>query len=315
MSDETAVADSLNRWLIRGRYFVGAASLFGALLYFVGRRYLEAYYLTTGIPPELLQFSIADYVYSGAHPFRLLVVILFTAIGIGLIRLASQKEFDKPVSRVTGERRKAKTVREKGRQFLEALNKKLETGFFYYMLGLFILYCFILPILAGIEAFGGRPDFRGMLVLSYLSIVLILFTVVGAVITLFDRRALLRLSRHSKTRALVLWSGALLFFFLPYLGAGAYGSFMGFQDISKHRISRVFDTVTLIANQPLNIMLDWERVTNDVYKTADKLYLLGVNSESLFIRLDNDHGETLIIPKARLSSFVINSPSSMESSP
>lgn len=62
----------------------GATALFGAIASFAGRRYLESYYETIGIPFSVLQFSTQFYIFSTLHTL-VFAFVGMTGAMIGLI--------------------------------------------------------------------------------------------------------------------------------------------------------------------------------------------------------------------------------------
>ena len=69
------------------------AGVFGALMYFVGRIYIERYYDTMGVPSDILGFGTTDYVFEGAHPWRIIIVLIFTLLGVLLFRFGIPESF------------------------------------------------------------------------------------------------------------------------------------------------------------------------------------------------------------------------------
>jgi len=69
------------------------AGLFAALMYFVGRMYISRYYDTMGVPSGILGFGTTDYVFEGAHPWRIIIVLIFTLLGVLLFRFGIPASF------------------------------------------------------------------------------------------------------------------------------------------------------------------------------------------------------------------------------
>jgi len=305
------------KWIEKGRYFIGAATLFGALLYFVGRRFVESYFATIGIPPAFLEFSVADYIYQGAHPIRLLIAVAFTSIGIGLFRFITSDHNSKETQPAVNNEHLTTSdgLRRRVYKFLQSLQSFMEQFMFIYTIVFFIIVAFILPILASIEIFGDRFN----LALNFSIIIYLAVTVYWGIAIMFDRKLVPRIKRHKKISKLFILGGLFVFFLLPYLGAGSYGVFMGIRDKSQQQLDSTFQTVTLTAQQPINETIVWSETDKGLYKTTDKLYLAYSSERFLFVISDRGVNEIIMISKDNLSSFTIDAylltPSPLSPSP
>lgn len=302
LPETDAPHSKLDSWIERWRYLIGVATLFTALLYFVGRRYTETYFTAIGVPSTSLELSFADYAYSGANPIRLVIVILFTLVGIGLIRVLLAEQ-GKPVIE---NNYKINPKHEKLSKFFNYMHRWSARLFFAYITLLFVVYSFSLPIITLIEIFGDKPDPTEPPMLAYVSIILLMFTVGWAVTAFFNKKTISMIVRFRIIRNFYIWGGIITFLLLPYLGAGAYGIFEGVIDIREQNIGNNFDTVTLVAYQSLDVTIAWEKTPDGFYRTTGKLYLLTTNDESLFIKLNDKASQTIVIPKDQLYSFTIS---------
>jgi len=270
-----------NRWPKLG-LLISAATLFGALLYFVGRRYTDAYFSTVGIPSNLLRFEVADYMYQGAHPIEMLIALGFTVLGIGLLRFVTRQNNaaeSKPYTRMT-------TI---------------------FIVGYFVYFVFMLVILALLDIFGVRD-----VALTLAALVSSLFAAGWGIMMFFDQNLLSRVKRSRRLSRLLVLGGALSVFLFPYLGAGAWGAYMGTYDTSPQRISQVFQTIVLTAKQPIIEELAWESQDEGIFQTKDRLYLLLSNNGRLFIRAEGWDDKLFVIYSDTLYSFTLDTSSNEE---
>jgi len=311
MSSYTEHNNRVERWFIRGSYLLGLLSFFGALLYFVGRRYAEQYFAFMGIPPEELSLDFAAYAYYGANPIQLIIVIVFVFLGVGIFKLVT---YPKPSEvqtlrkrRKTGFIKTLKSVIDVSRS-PSAIDKRLKTGFYLYIAFLIILYSFALPILTLTEIFYTQSTFLDALILTGFTLALLVLSCGLPILFFSDREAIQRICHYGTFRNLVLWGSLIVLVLLPYLGAGAYGSFKGYTDIYLRHIDKTFDTVSFEADTPINTKLGWEKVDkkdSSYYKTTRTIYLIYANKENLYIKLDDDAEETIVIPKVNLDSYTV----------
>jgi hypothetical protein len=303
-SEGDTLTSKLGIWT-KGINIAGTTTLFGALLYFVGRRYIESYLTIIGVPPESLNLNFSDYVYSGAHPIRLAIVILFTLVGIGLYRILTFHRDESIIANNKIENNKTDAKHKRMSKILDSIHRWNEKLFFSYITLLFLVYSFSLPIIALIEIFGGKPDPSKPPVLALISIILLYFTVGWAVAAFFDKKTLSMITHFKAIRNFCIWGGMITFFLLPYLGTGAYGTFIGAYDISKVRIHEVFDTAIITTAKPLDSNISWVKTGDGLYQNKDTVYLLVSTENDIFVKLYDRLNLTIRIPKSQLNSLVI----------
>lgn len=284
-----------DRWSIWKEFIIPGVVIFGPLLYFVGRRYTETYFAATGIPSYMLKFEPGDFVYQGAHPIRILIVLCFTLLGIGLYKFITSKYIiERP------QQSPKKTIWARARDFSktkEYLNVTFIVGFFAY-------YAIALLVLMPIEIFGGKPN---VAIEFSILICVIISGVLGAMI-LFDQRILPIIKCSRWMRRAILWGGAVVLFLFPYITAGAYGTLNGTIDTSQQRIGQVFPNIVLTAQQPANKAIKWQKQDTGLFQTQDTLYLLLFNDGRLFIRSESQYDKTIIIDIDIISSFAVGLP-------
>jgi hypothetical protein len=79
-------------------------------------------------------------------------------------------------------------------------------------------------------------------------------------------------------------------------------------DISLRHIYRIFDTVSFEADTPINVKLGWEKVDKEnsgCYQTTETMYLIYASKENLYIKLDSNIEETIVIPKAKMDCYIV----------
>jgi hypothetical protein len=310
MSSYTEHDNRGERWLRRGGYLLGLLSLFGGLLYFVGRRYAEQYFVIMGVPSQELSLDFSTFVYYGANPIQLIIVIMFTILGVAIFRLITYQkppEVQTPRKRWKGFTNFLNSIKD-GLLSPRTFDNWREDSFFAYTLILFFICSFGLPIIALIEIFGTPSTYSDVRGLEFAIFMFLAFCCIWVICSLFYEDTLLKICRHKRIKSWVLWGSLIALVLLPYLGAGAYASFKGYTDISLRHVDRIFDTVSLEASVPINAKLGWEKVDkqdNSYYQTTKTMYLVYASKENLYIKLDSDVEETIVIPKANLDSYVV----------
>jgi len=273
------------KWADRLLVLLPSAGLFGGLLYFIGRRYVETYYDTLGVPPDVLRLEVADYVFEGAQLVRLMLAVAFTILAIVLYRLFTS-------GTTNGTKDSKDPVAEKCRRRFR---------------------CFV--ICTGTIGFGAsslglaqrawpegeaNPVFVGVILL-----VLIAGAIVG--VALFLKQELLGavvFACRRKWCAIASLSAVLVV--MPYSGAGAMGVIIGTLDSDSSRIGHLFDSVVLTADRPAVQELSWKKVDEERFQTEDKLYLLLVNDGNLFFRAKGRGKRVFVVPTDQLSSYTLS---------
>jgi hypothetical protein len=317
MSNNNSQND-LDKWISRGGQLIGLLTLFGFLLYFVGRRYAEQYFGIIGIPYEGLSLDFYDYLYFGSQPIQLLIVFVFTFFGIGIFRLLTFPTLTpsyisrKPRTNIfISIRNKIRhisiVIPETMRGYNErTLDRWMENGFYTYLIFVLSFSSFALPIVALVQIFGNWSTSIAFLSWTVVVISLLMFIYGFAIMAFFDNGVLQKISEHRFVKNWILFGSILSLILLPYLGAGAYASFKGYLDITSSNPSSKFNTVTLIANSPTSNLLGWEKTEDNIYQTKETLYLIYASDDNLYLESKDDMNEIVVVPKTDFSTYVIN---------
>jgi hypothetical protein len=294
--DEGKQNTGLNRLFDLLTRLIPMAGVFGALLYFVGRRYTEGYLNTIGVPPHLLNYGVADYMFQGAQPWRLLIVLIFVFLGFLLYR------FGMPESSPWGGGFKIELKRMWHQAKTLTVSGEIKVGgifMLFFMLG-YYPFIVVLLILFAIGFFGPN-NLALQLVLLFLSAIAVGF----AILILTDRNS----TSIMKSSSVLAWSffvtALVVFFIFPYIVAGSYGVVSGVLDTGPNNLGRSFQEVQLTAEKPI-AGFEWEQQDNGLWRTKDKLYVLASSNENLFIRSEGNDTQTMVIPTDRILSFSLS---------
>lgn len=297
--DEGKENNGLNRLLDLLTRLIPIASVFGALLYFVGRRYTEGYLNALGVPPHMLNYGVSDYMFQGAYPWRILIVLIFAYFGFLLFRYG----FPKPslwggggvkieVKRIWYQAKKLKNSgRARPADIFMAIFMSIYFPFLVAVLVIFII------------GFSTSKDYAkdaSLILLITLSTFLALFFLAD--------KSLMSIIRSSKLLAWPFFiSAVIVFFMFPYIAAGAYGDVSGAIDGQSRNLGHAFQEVQLTIEKPIT-GLHWEQEDNGLWITTDKLYLVASSNDNLFLRHAGNDTWTVVIPTKDISSFSLSVP-------
>lgn len=269
---------------------ISAIGLLGYLLYFVGRRYIEGYYNALGLPSSGLRFETTDYLYQSIQLLLLITIIVVLAFGIKISRLIPFF-FTRPVNREA---------------IPHSIHNKDKRGI-YYAFFIFAGY-FTALILFGFSYTMGFVN-QNSAAFALVSLILTIAAGGAGLIAVFDKKFMDFVLQSFRIKQIFITLSVLGIIFFPYFGSYGWGAYKGFLDIAPTRISQVFPTVELSSNYQLSTSLNWQKSSDNVYHTTDKLYLLLENNEMLYIRPMENESVPIAIPINALISFTITPPS------
>jgi hypothetical protein len=217
-----------------GSLMLSVIGLFGALLYFVGRRYIEQYYAVLSVPLEITDLSYADYVYYGVQPLQVIVPALFTLIGIRflLIIFQSQKEQILEIEKsnqvpIQRKHRKIKAIFKtmkaelrivwngvKNRYTLLRWQEKL---IFFYLIYLFAAIGYSLIWIVGLQQLNPAANMNDLLINTYVSLLMVLIFVCFGIFFFFDRSFSTLIQNHKKVKRIFLVCGIISLCLFPYI--------------------------------------------------------------------------------------------------
>ncbi len=238
--EENKQKSSLNMTLRIVGLITSGIGVVSAILYYVGRRYVDAYYDTLGVPYRLLGLGTPDYIYEGTQIGQILIVIALSAFTIGFLRLL----FMPPKIEQT------KKSREKAlRRLLNVLKSKPKRvalfGFFYF------IYYIVLWIAFGLMKVFGFLTEPAEAVAIVGMILLILAAGIGLLV-MYDKTTLEFIYSGQLRKRVFIGLTISMIVFLPYFGANAWGTYKGVLDTQPGHIGLVFDSVELNAEKPIN---------------------------------------------------------------
>ena len=218
-------------------------TVFSYLLYLVGRAYWEAYFSVLNIPIGIFNYGLMDYVFIGARPDNLLIVLLYTSLIVGLLLFLYYKEF-------TNSRRRVETI------------PKI-LGFSYFVYFVVATICIAVLIL-----FTRAPNKQVLAVVFP-------FTLVPAIWfwLIFTEKDLLSWIKRKgkdkrfqpKTYAFVAATIIYLVFF-PYLCGTCWGDFRGSSELDKNPFG--YKSVELYSTSKVIPDIEWEMTADNYYKTT-----------------------------------------------
>jgi len=272
----------------------GVLIYLGYLLYYIGRRYIEGYYQTLGIPASLLQFSFQDYVYEGAHPFLFSAAIAFVLLLIGLIRFYQMKVIEEKIEQ------KGTSVWRRLWETLKNRRKRencFTIAFFtyeYVISGGWLFYVCLLWLF-------GPPE----LTLATMTIILIVLIGGMGIIAMWLDELVVSFFRKNKFLTKVFFViTVLVLIVIPHLGGYSMGIFASTLHTSQDNLARNFKHIELVASQPANEHFSWNKAEDGLYHTTSTQYFILNNTESLFI-IPSSNNCIVVVPKDSIVSFTI----------
>lgn len=280
---------------LRKEWIAVIAIYSGYLLYYIGRRYIEGYYETLGVPANLLQFSFQDYVYQGALPIQLFMATAFILLLIGLIRFYQMKVIvrKKQVKRVSVWRRLWKILKNP-RKRENALTIAFVT--YEYIVGGAGLFC------ACLLWFFKPPE----MVLATITIIFIVFIGGMGLMAMWLDKLVISFFRKNKFLATAFFIiTVLVLIAIPHLGGYSMGINASTLDIRQNNLAQNFKYIELVASQPVTEHFSWNKAEDGLYHTTSTQYFILNNTESLFIIPGDNTDSIVVIPKDSIISFTI----------
>lgn len=263
------------------------------VFYFVGRGYLEGYYSTLGISKGLLQFGTADYIYQGAIVERFLfslAIVLFVCGLFRFLQLPKQETHQTNHDSIW-------------RGMWDILKSPARVSA-YFSFFFFPYYVVALVSLGVMQVLGILKEAE--LARAFLMLLTIVMAGGMGLITLFDETTT-RLIKKSNLLSLTFVIFVILTIaFMPYFGATTYGTIVGTWVTSPLQLEQTFQTVELIAREPMNGNLRWEASEKGLYHTKDTLYLLLSKKGLLFVLPAGRNNIVVAVPIETLSSFTLH---------
>jgi len=276
---------------------IGAVTLFGYLLYFVGRRYLDGYYNALGLPSDSLHFETTDYLYQGIQLPLLVTIITFFAFGMKILPIIIDC-YTKSIPKGTSDN-------SIWRKLIDSFNGKEKNK---VIVPFFITLCFFIELIVlGVLYSTGLIDENSV---AFAVVTLLLTIAVGGsgLLAVFDKN-FMELIFQSLWRVRIFTTLSLVvIILLPYLSSYAWGAYVGFLDVSPTKIDREFASVELSADKPVVEEFKWQMSSDNIYQTTDTLYLMIMNDELLYIRPTGNETKTIIVPITNLISFTVIPP-------
>lgn len=245
-------------------------TVFSYLLYLVGRAYWEAYFSVLNIPIGILNYGLIDYVFIGARPDNLIMVLLYASLIVGLLLFLYFKQF-------TNSRRR---VRAGSRIF----------GFGYFVYFVFgAIYTAILIL------FAIAPN---KVVLGAV-FPFILFPAIWFWLIFIEKDLLSWIKRKCKKIFVVATIIYLIFF--PYLCGTCWGALRGSFELDKNPFG--YKLVELYSTSKIISDIEWEKTADNYYKTTKDLQLLFSNDKYLILRTSDNATAIHIVKIDDILSF------------
>lgn len=303
--------------------YLSGIGLFSALLYFVGRRYLEQYFGIMSMPLEVMNLNFADYAYYGAQPIPLIITGLFTILGLKLWVLAFQKR-TLPETTILkdsyGTSKKDNRIRLKKifRNFLkeaqifikgiknrDTFNKWSETFMFIYLVYTFCLVGSSLVYIVVLGRISPPSNFMDVNVYSYISILMVFIFVSFGLFFFSDKKFTFLLDTHKKVRNVFLVFSVVSLALFPTFSSGSYGTFTTINDLRKSELA--FKSVTLVSMDKIDNIQNWE-VTDDKNYVSKNNLLIYEADGYLYLKHKSDIANTVVISKTSIISYFIQNP-------
>ncbi len=255
----------------------GGLTTFMCLLYFVGRIYSQAYFAALNIPSSIINYSFADYAFTGAKWHNLIIVLLFTSVVIGFLLFLF-------APRMTNSRKKVPTV-----------DKVI--GPCYY-----VLFTIALVYSAVVLSFSEANKF----VVAFL----FFFPLAAAgwfLLVLSERKLASYIKRGRVRSKIFIASTVAMIILFPYMCSTGWGTFSGILELDKHPYG--YPLVELTSNQRLIDDIRWRNTSgNSSYKTDEQLALVLSNDKYIILKSTIEPSNVYIVKIEDLLSMTVLTP-------
>jgi len=285
---------SLQQLLEALQLFIPVATVFGGIIYYVGRRYVDSYYEAVGIPPAAYHFDFGYYVYRGVSSWVFLSALFSTVLLLMLASVVYNK----------GEPR-SKSTEQFGRKHLCQVARGIlfwkKSDPSYVPLGLFLIASYVGgTAYVTALAFGERTYVAQAFVGLTLTIL-----VSGAGALLMTEPITMEFVRRWN---LLYWAFiigiAIAVLMVVHLFPASWGTFRGMTDSASNS---AFPTIQLNANQPVGPPdLEWELQGNGSWTSKGQVFLLLDTENNLFLRSTAKMADSFSIPKTEITGMTIH---------
>jgi len=257
---------------------VGAGiTTFVYLLYFVGRTYSQSYFATLNIPNGIIDSSFADYAFIGAQWHNLIIVLLFTAVVIGLFLF----QF---VPNMTNSR------------------QRVSTGDKVFGLGYFVYFAVVIIFSAVVLSFSQLSKF----VIAFLFI-FPLGSAVWFLLVLSDKKLASYIKRGKVRSNIFIAATVAIIILFPYTCSTGWGTFSGIFEFDKN--PHGYPLVELTSDRILIDDIKWNKSSDNFsYKTDESLLLVISNDKFIALKSNSKPNNMYIVKIEDILSMSVTSP-------
>jgi hypothetical protein len=234
-------------------------TVFSYLLYLVGRVYWEAYLSVLNIPIGIFNYTTIDYIFIGARPDNLLIVLLYTSLIGGLFLFLFFKQFTNSRKRV------------------ETISKIIGYAYFVYSVfaTIFIAVLILFTITPNKVALAAVFPFT-------------LFPAIWFWLIFTEKELLSWIKRKGKRFLPKIFVVATIIYLIvfPYLCGTCWGALRGLFELDKSPFG--YKSVELYSTSEIIADIEWEKTADNYYKTTKDLQLLFSNDKYLVLRTSDN---------------------------
>lgn len=258
-----------------------SSGVFGAMAYYVGRRYLEGYYQTLGVPSSLIHFDFAEAIYASARSGIIIAVVFFALMIYRLVRLLAYS--DSGNADIFKRRRKFK--REPGIPPIKS--NRHQKVFLIFRISFWIVTIIYVGSLVWLAFILTLPPstYRNLIQVEAVVVSVMygyLLTEDGAMNYLFGWRGVRRIFAVAFALSLVV----VLYLALPL--PFAYGQSKGLSDWTNNPETHVLPRVTIYTNKQLNLPgVTWISQDGGTFKSEKPLVLLYEGDQASFAKMES----------------------------
>ncbi len=252
---------------------IGGITWLVYVIYYVGRAYLEGFFISLGIPKEYVSFQLHDYIYYGAQIDTIIIVIIFTAVLVKLIMTLSRQSITQ--------------------------NKPFSIPIDIFVLGYLVLYSIFLVCFVFLQIF--RPDY----VVHVAPTMVILMTCIFllgfmTLILYFDPNTYAHIMSSKIRRSLFITTIIITLIVSPYMSGKAWGAYKG---LIVNRLG--FPKVELCTNKILDDDIKWITADNFTYRTDQELLLVMETNDYVFIKTTETTSPVYILKPSDILSIKV----------
>lgn len=258
-------------------YLAGGATVFGALLYWVGRIYMESYYNAVGIPPSSLSFTFADYVYYGVSSWAFLIIAALTALILIIWKyyICDRSEL-KPENPYAG--------KGKGEILSDILDNKKSPKFLMLVFYVWLALSAILLIISLFFTTGNTMSV--MMIGQSVIIALILILTLWMAYCIIDDPPTWQFLRFARP---LYWSFMIVTLVVMLLSfqwlPKSLGAFIGLYDSSGQRAQDIFPSVQVVSSQQIEAgNSSFIRGDDGLFYSEKPMLLLLTTPNDVFLR-------------------------------